>query len=107
MTGDATGSTRLRRVRRCANHEAPTTEDAYVADPGGHPAVLEVARQLADWLPHSQPYALGPFVDRRPGVVEGVHRQIREHVEIGFRVCTREDVLECRSEVFQVDMAIR
>ena len=66
----------------------------------------ELPRQLAHGIAQPQPHALRTLVDRRPGVVERIHRQIREHVEIGLDVRAREDVLERRAEVLHVHVTV-
>ena len=42
----------------------------------------ELPRQIADRIAQPQPHALRTFVDGRPGVIERVHRQVRQHVEV-------------------------
>ena len=71
---------------------------AAAAPPAGTPAA---ARAPGSPSPSQTPFE--PSLTLGPRVVEGVHRHVREHVEVGLGTRAREHVLEGRAEVLEVD----
>ena len=99
---------RRRRLGSSPNAGPPTTRQppqktrTSVTSGGGAASRRELPRQLAHRIAQAEPDALRALVHRGARVVEGVHRQVREDVEVGLGVGAREDVLEGRPEVAQV-----
>ena len=105
---NAAGRLRIVGVAARAHDQAPATEHAHVGDVRrGRGGRRKGPRQVADWIPQTQPDALGSLVDHRTAVVERVHRQVREHVEVTARIGAGQHVLERGAEVLQVHPLIR
>ena len=81
------------RRRRRADRRCPT---------GRAGAAAELPRQVANGIAEAQPHALRSLVHLRPRVVERVHREVGEDVEVGLGMRPLQHVLEGGAEVEQV-----
>ena len=89
-----------------ATTRQPPQKTRTSATPAGTAPAVNCARQVAHRIAQAHPHALRALVHRGPGVVQRVHRQVREHVEVGLDARPRQDVLERRLEVAHVHGAV-
>jgi hypothetical protein len=91
--GAAAASRPRRRISGRPRRGSPPQKTAHVASRPAAAAPVNSRGSVAHRLAEAEQHALRALVDLGAGVVERVHREAAEHVEVGAEVGAREDVL--------------
>src|SRR6266850_8109008 len=63
---------------------------------------MKLTRELSNCVAQPEQDRLAPFVNFAAGVIERVHRHIREDEQIGFPTHSRQDMFQQTRKVFQI-----